>query len=139
MFAPYNYTLLGLLAILTLLIVQFFVSVRAHRKQDHYIPGKIGDELGHESFVFRSHRTYKNTLENSLPFFALALLAVFIGVNPTLLAWTVWIFFFARLIHGILYWVIATEKNPSPRSYFWLVGFICTVVVLGANYWAFFA
>jgi hypothetical protein len=29
-----------------------------------------------------------------------------------------------------LYYAIATEKNPSPRSYFFLIGIIANVVML---------
>jgi len=30
-----------------------------------------------------------------------------------------------------LYYAIATEKNPSPRSYFYMIGTLCTFGVFG--------
>ena len=42
----------------------------------------------------------------------------------------VWVYVVARLIHMILYYVIATEKNPSPRTYFFLISFIANIVML---------
>ena len=33
----------------------------------------------------------------------------------------------SRIIHMILYYKIATNKNPSPRSIFWAIGFLRTL------------
>ncbi|MEC7164145.1 MAG: MAPEG family protein, partial [Pseudomonadota bacterium] len=37
----------------------------------------------------------------------------------------------ARLLHMILYYRIATEKNPSPRSYFYAIGLLTTLYLIG--------
>jgi uncharacterized MAPEG superfamily protein len=42
----------------------------------------------------------------------------------------VWVYAIARIIHMALYYVVATEANPSPRSYFYIVGFVANMVVL---------
>ena len=66
MFAVYTYSIAGLLVISLTVFVQNIVAAVAHRKQSHYIPGKVSEELSHDSFVFRSHRTFHNSIENLL-------------------------------------------------------------------------
>lgn len=125
----YALALSGLWLILTTIIVQAFVASVAHRRQKHYIPGIVDSQLGHESFVFRSHRTYRNSLENIPPMFGLSMVALFIGLPPISLGITIWVYALARLIHMALYYAIATEKNPSPRSYFYIIGVIANIVL----------
>jgi uncharacterized MAPEG superfamily protein len=123
MFAEYHSTITALFFIILTIIVQELVATIAHRKQKSYVPGVLADNLGHESFVFRSHRTHQNSLENVIQLIVPAILAMFIGVAPFSLALVLWLFAIARVIHMLLYYVIATEKNPSPRSYFYMIVF----------------
>jgi uncharacterized MAPEG superfamily protein len=129
-FADYQTALLGLLFIIATIYVQGLIAIRAHRKQTHMIPGVVSDELGHESFVFRSHRTHQNSLENIVQFALPVFIGLFAGVNAFWLAVVVWIYALARLAHMVLYYKIATEKNPSPRSYFYMVGFLTNFVLI---------
>jgi len=126
----YYWTHLAIFIGIATLVLQTFVAMRAHRKQSHYIPGIVDEKLGHESFVFRSHRTYQNSLENAPLMFFTVMLAMFVGVAPHALAILSWVFVIARIIHMVLYYKIATEKNPSPRSYFFLIAFLANVVTL---------
>lgn len=126
MFSTYSYSIAGLLAISLMVFVQNIVAAIAHRKQSRYIPGKVSEELSHDSFVFRSHRTFHNSLENVHQFTLPAILCIFLGASTTLLAILVWCYFFARLAHMALYYLLATEKNPSPRSYLYIVGVLST-------------
>jgi len=121
----------GLLFILFTLLLQTTVATVAHRKQSQYIPGIVNETLGHDSFVFRSHRTFQNSLENAPLMFGMAILAILVGLNPVWLAATVWTFAVARFIHMVLYYVIATEKNPSPRSFFYAIALLSNLVLLG--------
>jgi uncharacterized MAPEG superfamily protein len=57
-------------------------------------------------------------------------IGLFAGVNAFWLAVVVWIYALARLAHMVLYYKIATEKNPSPRSYFYMVGFLTNFVLI---------
>ncbi|WP_448548187.1 MAPEG family protein [Thalassotalea fusca] len=126
----YYWTNLAIFVGIVTLVIQTFVAMRAHRKQTQYIPGIVNEKLGHESFVFRSHRTYQNSLENvPLMFFTVGL-AMIVGVAPHILAILTWVFVIARIIHMVLYYKIATEKNPSPRSYFFLIAFLANVATL---------
>lgn len=129
MFLTYGLSIWGLWLIGLTVVIQGVVAAVAHRRQSRYIPGKVDDELSHDSFVFRSHRTFHNSLENLTPFLLPALLAMFVGSAPVTLAVIVWIFAVARLIHMVLYYAIATEKNPSPRSYFYGIGLLATIAL----------
>ncbi len=131
MFTVYTYSIAGLLLISFTVLVQNIVAAIAHRKQSRYIPGKVSEELSHDSFVFRSHRTFHNSLENIHQFTLPALLCIFLGASTSILAALVWIYALSRIIHMGLYYAIATEKNPSPRSYFYMIGTLCTFGVFG--------
>jgi len=121
----------GLLILVFTLLLQTIVATAAHRKQTQYVPGIVDEALSHDSFVFRSHRTFQNSLENAPLMFSTAVLAILIGVSPTSVAATVWIFAIARLVHMVLYYAIATEKNPSPRSLFYAIGLLTNLVLVG--------
>jgi len=57
-------------------------------------------------------------------------LGFFLNLNSMAFALCIWIYVAARLIHMILYYAIATEKNPSPRSYFFLIAAMANMVML---------
>lgn len=103
----------------------------AKGSQKGAIPGKIDPSLSHESFVFRAHRTFMNTLENITAMVTTSFLAMLIGADSSWTAVLIWTFVAARLVHMLLYYWIATEKNPSPRSYFFMIGLLANVGLLG--------
>ncbi|MDO6463146.1 MAPEG family protein [Pseudoalteromonas carrageenovora] len=115
---------------LIMLVVQWAVATFSKAKEPNAVPGKISDDLSHDSFIFRAHRTFHNTLENSVLFIGTVLFAFVINYQSPIFAMCVWVYVIARLIHMALYYVIATEKNPSPRSYFFLIGVLANVVML---------
>lgn len=125
----YSLALIGLWLILTTVMVQAVVASVAHRRQKKYIPGIVDNKLGHESFVFRSDRTYRNSLENMPPMFGLSMISLFIGLEPTSLGITIWVYALARIVHMALYYAIATEKNPSPRSFFYAIALAANIVL----------
>ena len=59
-------------------------------------------------------------------------LAVWLSVSPILLAIVTWVYAICRIIHMVLYYKIATEENPSPRSYFFILAFVAELVLIGA-------
>jgi uncharacterized MAPEG superfamily protein len=130
MFDAYTTALTGLWLMLATITVQALVAVAAHRRQKEKVPGIVDPKLGHDSFVFRSDRTFRNSLENIIPFFGLSMLAILAGFDAGRLAIVVWVFALARLVHMVLYYRIATEVNPSPRSYFYLIGVIATLYLI---------
>ncbi|WP_237742324.1 MAPEG family protein [Gayadomonas joobiniege] len=106
------------------------VASIAKASQPGAIPGKISEDLSHHSFVFRAHRTFMNTLENLPAMLATFMLAIFVGVEPLFLGIYTLAYVGFRVIHMLLYYLIATEKNPSPRSYFFILGFLSNLSLL---------
>ncbi len=127
----YGLTLWGLWAMGAMLMLQTMVAAVAHRKQAKYVPGIVDGNLSHESFVFRSHRTFMNSLENVPMMLIPALVGLFARMDPMWLGGLLWVFIGGRVVHMVLYYVIATEKNPSPRSYFYTVSLLANLVLLG--------
>ncbi len=115
---------------LVMLLVQWTVATFSKAKQPNAIPGKIDENLSHDSFVFRAHRTFQNTLENSALFVGTVLFAFLLNVQSPVFAICVWVYLAARVVHMVLYYIISTEKNPSPRTYFFLIGLLANVVML---------
>ena len=131
MLETYTASLIGLWLVLTTITLQAVIATGAHRRQSKMVPGIVDPALSHDSFVFRSDRTFRNSLENIAPFFGLSVLAMIAGFSPDRLAIVVWVYALARLLHMILYYRIATEKNPSPRSYFFMIGLLATFYLIG--------
>lgn len=120
----------GVFTALVVLLVQWLIASGKKAKQPGAVPGKMMDSLSHDSFVFRAHRTFMNSLENYPLMLGTTFLAFFIGASAFWTALFVWIFVGARLIHMMLYYGIATEKNPSPRSYFFMIGLFANIALL---------
>ena len=131
MLETYTTSLIGLWLMLTTITLQGVIATGAHRRQSKMVPGIVDPALSHDSFVFRSDRTFRNSLENIVPFFGLSVLAMLAGFSGERLAIVVWVYALARLFHMILYYRIATEENPSPRSYFYMVGLLATFYLIG--------
>jgi len=127
----YNSSLIGLWLILVTIVLQAMVAIRVHRAQKGgYTPGVIKPELGQSSFVFRAHRTFQNSMENIVPILGLAFIAIFAGYSAFKLSIIVWVYAIARIAHMILYYKIATEKNPSPRSIPFIIGFFANFYLM---------
>ena len=126
----YQITFIGLWLILTTIVVQAIIMVGAHRAEKDYKVGKIDPDLGQESFFFRSHRAFWNSLENIIPFLGMSFIAILSDYSAFKLGIVVWIYAISRIIHMLLYYYIATEKNPSPRSYFYGFGLLSTIYLV---------
>lgn len=127
----YQSSLIGLWLILSTIVIQAMVAVRVHRRQEGgYMPGIIKSNLDHSSIVFRTHRTFQNSIENIIPMLGMACIAMFAGYSAFKLSIIIWIYAIARIAHMILFYKIATNKNPSPRSIFWAIGFLATLYLL---------
>ncbi|MFC3022288.1 MAPEG family protein [Vibrio zhugei] len=128
--SAYHISLIGIWIVLATWMVQWAVATFAKGSQKDAIPGKIDSDLSHDSFVFRAHRTFMNSIENVPAMLGLSFLAIFSGATPYWCGIWICVFAVARIIHMALYYAIATEKNPSPRSYFFLVGVVAMVAML---------
>ena len=120
----------GVFTALVILLLQWFVASGRKAKQPGAVPGKINESLSHDSFVFRAHRTFMNSLENYPLMLGTTFLTFFVGASAFWTALLIWVFVGARLIHMVLYYAIATEKNPSPRSYFFMIGLFANIALL---------
>ena len=130
MLGIYQSSLIGLWFILVTIVVQAMVLIHLHRKQPNYKVGVIDPSLGQESLFFRAYRTFWNSMENIVPLFGMAILALVSGYSATKLSIVIWTYAIARVFHMILYYMIATDKNPSARSIFFSIGFIATFYLL---------
>jgi uncharacterized MAPEG superfamily protein len=131
MLEEYQPVFLGLWLILATIIVQAMVAIRVHRRQKGgYNVGVIKPELGQSSIVFRAHRTFQNSLENITPLMGMAIIAALSGYSSSKLTVVVWVYAIARIAHMVLYYKIATDKNPSPRSIFWAIGFLTNLYLM---------
>ena len=129
--ADYSATHAGLVVILATVLIQQLIASGKKARAPGAIPGKMDESLGHESVVFRTQRTWMNSLENLPVMLGTAFLAMFVGADPKWTGILVWAFAVARILHMALYYAIATNVNPSPRSWFFLLGFVANAVLLG--------
>ena len=129
-YGSYSLALWGIFVILLTVLVQSLVAAGTKASQPGAIPGKMDESLSHPSFVFRSNRTLMNSLENLPVMLGTAFLALFAGVDAMWTGILVWMFALSRILHMALYYAIATEKNPSPRSYFFLLGVVANIALL---------
>lgn len=137
MFEQYHNLLFVLLSLLAMMVLQQIVATVAHRKQKDMVPGVVDSQLDHHSFVFRSHRTFMNSIENVPIFVLTVLVGLFVGVESQSLFIVSSVFFVARFIHMVLFYLIATNTNPSPRSYFYLIGLLSQLYLIGLVGWSF--
>jgi uncharacterized MAPEG superfamily protein len=112
-----------------MVFVQAMVASIAHRQQKEYVPGVVDEQLGPESFVFRSHRTFMNSIENVPFMFGLSMVSILSGFSAVTLCYILWGYVFGRLGHMFLYYKIATRKNPSARSYFFMISILAQLIL----------
>lgn len=129
-FSDYRISLLALGLLLFMVFIQWGVASGRKAKEEKAIPGAPPKVQDHHSFTFRAWRTHQNTLENLGTMLGASFLAILAGASTLVVAWLVWIMLLARIIHMILYYAIATNKNPSPRSYFFMIAWLANISLL---------
>lgn len=134
--SEYIDSILLLNGLLFMVVLQAIIAVIAHRKQTAYIPGVVASELDHHSFVFRSNRTFMNSLENVPVFILSAVIAMLAEASASALTIIVSVFLVSRIAHMVLFYAIATNKNPSPRSYFYAIGLVSQLYLIGFTFYS---
>lgn len=129
-FNEYVFALWGIAIIIATVVIQGLVAGAIKAKQPNAIPGKVDETLSHSSIVFRTYRTHLNSLENLSPMLGTSFLAILAGASALWTGILIWTFAISRIVHMALYYAIATEQNPSPRSYFFLIGLIANIALL---------
>ena len=128
--ATYSLAFWGISLILITWFIQASIASVVKASQKGAVPGKIDPKLSHSSFVFRSHRTFMNSIENVPLMLGTSFLAVLIGANPFWTGVLILIFAVSRIVHMVLYYVLSTEQNPSPRSYFFFIAWLANIALL---------
>ena len=106
MFEVYQSSLIGLWLILATIMIQAMVAIRVHRRQKGgYKPGIVDPSLDHSSFVFRTHRTFQNSIENVIPILGMSVIAMLAEYSASRLSIIIWIYAISRIIHMILYYM----------------------------------
>jgi uncharacterized MAPEG superfamily protein len=90
------------------------------------LSGNIPDMSSVPGWAQRAARAHQNAIENLVLFAALVLLAQAQGVAPSLLAAVTEAYFFARLVHFIVY----TAGLPALRTLTFAVGWGCQIVLI---------
>lgn len=138
-FEPYSSALLGIAVLLLMVFAQWLIASGRKAKQSGAVPGTPPKNLSHHDFTFRAWRTHQNTLENLGTMLGASFFAILAGAGATLVASMVWVMVIARILHMVLYYAIATEKNPSPRSYFFMLAWLANVALVISGMVALFA
>ncbi|CUS47902.1 MAG: putative relative of glutathione S-transferase, MAPEG superfamily [Idiomarinaceae bacterium HL-53] len=128
--SAYYGSLLWLGILLVMVMVQWLVASYAKAKMPGAIPGVIPADLGHHNFVFRAWRTHQNTVENLGTMLGGAIFAILAGASPVWVNVMLTIMVLGRLLHMVLYYGIATEKNPSPRSWFFMLAWFANFALI---------
>ena len=126
----YQHVYTGLWLILSTIIIQAIILIRAHRRYKGYKVGVMDASLGQDSFLFRAYRTFWNSLENIVPILGMTIIAILAGYDANGLMIIVWIYAISRIIHMLFYYIVATDKNPSIRSIFYIIGFIANLYLM---------
>ena len=131
MFEIYKLVFFALWVILTTIFAQAVVLIVAHRMQKNYKVGVIDASLGQQSFLFRSYRAFWNSVENVVIIFPLVIVGILIDYDSNRLGIITWVYAVSRIGHMLVYYFIATDRNPSLRSVFWLFGFFAMAYLIG--------
>ncbi len=79
MLDSYSVAFFGILVIVLTVVVQSIVAAKSKASQPGAIPGKTDASLSHSSFVFRSNRTFANSLENIAVMLGASFLAILVS------------------------------------------------------------
>jgi uncharacterized MAPEG superfamily protein len=87
---------------------------------------RIGRHVDVPHWVKRADRAHINLVEQFAPFVALVLLAHIIGVHNTVTAWCAAIFFWARILHAVVY--ISGFGRFMARTVIFVIAFLALIV-----------
>ena len=131
----YTGSTLRLGVILDMVMVHCLLASLTKVSKTGAIPGMPpAQERAHKSFVFRAWRTHQNSIENLGTILGGAVFAIFAGANPVWTQVCLAIIAIARLAHMVLYYAIATNKNPSPRTWFFMLAWLANAVLIGLGF-----
>ncbi|RUO23851.1 hypothetical protein CWE09_11910 [Aliidiomarina minuta] len=136
--SDYNSSLLWISILIAMIMVQWLIASGRKAKQPGALPGTPPTNQSHADFTFRAWRTHQNSLENASTMLGAGFFAILAGANPAWVSGLLAIMVVARIAHMVLYYSIATDKNPSPRSYFFLIAWLANAGLLICGFVALF-
>jgi len=132
-----GYTL-SIVGVLVLCLASIVLAINSG-----YSKGRAGALSGpvlpanEDNLLYRIDRVHLNSVEALAPFVVPAVLAMMVGVGPTLLAVLVWIHVAIRLIHTAIYLRGGNAaKGGSIRTVLYVSGALVTVVLIIVTGWA---
>ncbi|MBS0297829.1 MAG: MAPEG family protein [Proteobacteria bacterium] len=94
------------------------------------IPAMTGNEaeegVDHSPWAKRARAAHRNAVENLVIFAAAVLACQALGISTPATAWAALIYFFARLVHYVVY----TLGVPYLRTLSFAAGFACQLVLI---------
>lgn len=85
----------------------------------------------YEDKIYRVHRAYLNLTEVMGFFTAATVAAILAGAHPAWVNWLASIFFLARLAHFLVHYAGVGPMNLGPRTFVFVVGWLCCVILAG--------
>lgn len=84
-----------------------------------------------DNLLYRIDRAHMNSVEALAPFVVPAVLAIMVGVTPTMLAVLIWIYAALRLVHLAVYLRGGdAAKGGSLRTILYVAGALVTIVLI---------
>jgi uncharacterized MAPEG superfamily protein len=112
-----------------LLTALLFLPYSLNLAQKHGLPAAFGNRekpLPLAPWAERAKRGHYNAVENLVVFAAVVLVAHLMGKHSNAVTTSAMIYFWARLVHYVAY----TAGWIYVRTLAWLVGWICTLVII---------
>ena len=129
--AAYQPSLLVLVALCLIVLVQSFLCAPLAFIKQEQQPG-IPLRGDHDHLSFRVLRTHANSVESLSPLGFALLLAVLIGVSPSLTNWLCLIHLGFRIAFWAVYYSGVGKAAGGPRTLCYVGGLIANFILLGA-------
>jgi len=128
---------LSIVGVLALCLVSVLLAIHSG-----YSKGRAGALSGpvlpadDGNLLYRIDRVHMNSVEALAPFIVPAVLAMLVGVGPTILAVLVWLHVAIRLIHLVIYVRGGNAaKGGSVRTILYVSGALVTVILIVVTGW----
>ena len=132
--AAYTFSIIGVLA-LCLTSIALAINSGCSKGRAGVLSGPILPAAD-ENPLYRIDRAHLNSVEALAPFVVPAVLAMMVGVGPTLLATLVWLYVLVRLAHVAIYLRGGNAaKGGSVRTVLYIAGCMVTVILIVVTGW----
>lgn len=126
--------ILSLLLLCLVALIQSFLCAPLAFVSEEQVPG-MPVRGGHADLSFRVVRTYQNTVENLPAIGIAAVLAMLLGVSPTITNWLVALHLIARLAFWAAYYNGSGKIAGGPRTLCYIAGLATNFLLVLACGW----